>query len=162
MIQFLLSHWVALSSGLGALGLAGGTAAWFLIPGAAAFMGPIFKAIGEWFSRRSLAEIVCMLLACALVFALLRADHWKAVATTRQQELVKCDHDKADLKQQLDSISSKRNEQKVITQTRIVTVTKLVKVADDKAKVIEQAPLPKGNDPQKCQTPDAVAKESGL
>jgi hypothetical protein len=45
-----------------------------------------------------------------------------------------------DYKRQLDSISTKRNEQAVQTKTRIVSVIKTVHDADERAKVVEQAP----------------------
>jgi multidrug efflux pump subunit AcrA (membrane-fusion protein) len=48
------------------------------------------SAVVGWLSRRSLSQIVCIILACALVLALLRAHHWKAVASNRQAQLVKC------------------------------------------------------------------------
>jgi Tfp pilus assembly protein PilN len=54
-------------------------------------------------------------------------------------------------KAQLDRISSEKQAQKIVTQTKIETVTKLIKVVADKAKVVEQAPLP-----GQCRTPKEV------
>lgn len=59
----------------------------------------------------------------------------------------------AKLVAQLDAISTKKNEQKAETQTRIVTVTKTIYDADGRAKVIEAEPLP-----GECKTPPAVMK----
>jgi hypothetical protein len=57
----------------------------------------------------------------------------------------------AELTAKLNAISTKRNEQKAETKTRIVTVEKQIRHADDQAKIIEQAPLP-----GQCRTPNAV------
>jgi hypothetical protein len=90
MLSFLLTHWIAASSTLGALGLGGGVAAWFLIPGASAFMGPIFKAVGAWLSRRSLAEVVCIIMGLALVCLAVWGNGWKHVAVNRTTQLNEC------------------------------------------------------------------------
>lgn len=55
------------------------------------------------------------------------------------------------LSEKLQQISDKRNEQKIITRDRIKVVTKTIHDADQKAKVIETAPLPGG-----CRTPSQV------
>jgi hypothetical protein len=52
---------------------------------------------------------------------------------------------------QLKSLSTAKNEQKVETVKRIEAVKERVRHADDRAKVIEQAPLP-----GQCKTPKEV------
>jgi hypothetical protein len=54
-------------------------------------------------------------------------------------------------KTQLDTISTKRNEQKAETAERVRTVVRTVHDADERAKVIEAEPLP-----GECKTPHAV------
>lgn len=56
-----------------------------------------------------------------------------------------------DAQDKLNAISSKRNEQKVVTRDRIITVEKQIRHADDQAKVIEQAKLP-----GQCRTPPEI------
>ena len=56
-------------------------------------------------------------------------------------------------KAQLDSISSKRNEQKIQTETRIVSVREKIKEADGRADKVESAPLPGG-----CRTPPEISQ----
>jgi hypothetical protein len=56
-------------------------------------------------------------------------------------------------KAQLDSISSKRNEQKIQTETRIVSVREKIKEADGRAEKVESAPLPGG-----CRTPPEISQ----
>lgn len=53
----------------------------------------------------------------------------------------------------LNNISSKRNQQKSETKERIKIVTQTIRVAEDKAGVVEKAPLP-----GQCRTPDAILR----
>jgi hypothetical protein len=48
------------------------------------------SAVMGWLSKRSLAEIGCIILCLVCVVSVLRANHWKAVASNRQAQLVKC------------------------------------------------------------------------
>jgi hypothetical protein len=43
----------------------------------------------SFLGRLSLSQILCIILGCALVLALWRADHWKHVATERQAQLTR-------------------------------------------------------------------------
>jgi hypothetical protein len=66
-------------------------------------------------------------------------------------QLVKCAEVRDNYKRQLDGISTKRNEQQVGTRDRIVEVTRTIKSADERAKVVETAPPP-----GECKTSQAV------
>jgi hypothetical protein len=63
----------------------------------------------------------------------------------------------ANYKAQLDAISTAKNQQKIVTKTKLQTVTRVIKVADDKAKVIEQSP-----DAPNCKTPKAILQSVDL
>ena len=99
-------------------------------------MGAVFA----WLSRRSLAEIACIALGLVCIVCVLRANHWKHVATERQAALANCEKRSQTLKNDLDRISSVKNDQKVQTQTRIVSVTKTIHEADKQAQKVENAP----------------------
>ena len=43
----------------------------------------------SFLGKLSLSQILCIILGCALFLTLLRADHWKHVATERQAQVVK-------------------------------------------------------------------------
>ena len=114
-------------------------------------VGSIGKAFLAWLSRRSLGEIVCLAFGVALLIdhgALLMAHRHSAKL---ERQLVKCGEQAKALTDQLHEISTKRDAQRVITQTRIVTVTKRIHDADEIAKKVEQAP-PAAN----CKTNSAV------
>jgi hypothetical protein len=66
-------------------------------------------------------------------------------------QLVKCAEVRDNYKRHLDGISTKRNEQQVGTRDRIVEVTRTIKSADERAKVVETAPPP-----GECKTSQAV------
>lgn len=68
-----------------------------------------------------------------------------------KDKLEKCERDRNELRAELKRISSKKNEQQVITVEKIKQVETIRREADKVAEKIEQAPLP-GN----CKTPDAV------
>ena len=87
---------------------------------------------------------VAAVLSIMLVAAKMDARHWHKQADQNARIA-------ANYKAQLDRISSEKQTQKIVTQTKVETVTKMVKVADDKARKVETAPLP-GN----CKTPAEV------
>jgi hypothetical protein len=53
-------------------------------------MGPIFKAVGAWLSRRSLAEVVCIIMGLALLCLAVWGNGWKHVAVNRTAQLNSC------------------------------------------------------------------------
>jgi cob(I)alamin adenosyltransferase len=57
------------------------------------------------------------------------------------------------LTNELNRISTAKNEQKVITQEKIKVVTRTIREAEKRAEKVEQAPLP-----GQCRTPDEVLK----
>jgi hypothetical protein len=91
----------------------------------------------QWLSKRSLAEIACIILgvACAILIAANKAE--KRHSAKLQAQVVSLDAELAKL-------STAKNEQQVVTRDNIKVVTKLVHDADGKAKVVEQAPVPGG------------------
>jgi hypothetical protein len=95
------------------------------------------KALGgralKWLGSLSFWQLACLALASfALVqhFVIADARH-DAVNYRRQRD---------EYKAQLQAISAKRNEQKVVTRDRIKVVERTIKSADERAKVIEAAP----------------------
>jgi biopolymer transport protein ExbB/TolQ len=90
----------------------------------------------KWFGL----GLLCLLLAVQTV----RLGH-------RTNQLEKERINSNELRAELKRISSKKNEQRVITVEKIKQVETIRREADKVAEKIEQAPLP-GN----CRTPDAV------
>lgn len=114
---------------------------WLAILG---FGKSIGKAILKWLSHRSFWQIVCMGLGVLII-----VQHFQIADARHDRDAYHRQRD--EYKSKLDAISAKRNEQKLETKTRIVTVEKQIRHADDEAKKVEQAPLP-GN----CESPKAV------
>lgn len=114
-----------------------------MLPLALSFLGigkSIVQAFAQWLSRRSLIQILGLILGLALVF-----DHLALLASHRhtakvEAQLGKCDQAKKSLQAQLDAISTRKNEQKIITQDRIKTVIRTVHDADTRATIVEKAP----------------------
>jgi hypothetical protein len=86
-----------------------------------------------------------------LIAALLVAGVQTVRVHAEQRHSAKLQTQVSKLAEQLKGISAKRDTQKTITKTNIVTVTKTIHDADGKAKQVETAPLP-GN----CKTPKEV------
>lgn len=107
-------------------------------------VGSIGKAILAWLSRRSLGEIVCLALGVALLIdhgALLMAHRHEAKVERQDAALkLKLENQVATLKSELDAVSTAKNQQRLITQEKIVTVTQKIHDADTQAKIVEQAP----------------------
>ena len=104
----------------------------------------VLKAAWGWLSHASLWQLVSLglaIFALAQHFRLADAQHDAASYLKQRDEYAK----------QLQSISSKRDEQKAVTKETVRVVKEQIRHADDKAKVIEQAPLP-GN----CRSPKQV------
>jgi hypothetical protein len=79
-------------------------------------------------------------LACLVLGIALKIEQRHSAKLSAQ--LVKCAEVRDNYKRQLDGISTKRNEQQVVTRDRIVEVTRTIKSADERAKVVETAPPP--------------------
>jgi hypothetical protein len=100
----------------------------------------VMDAILGWLSRQSPATLLCAILCVALLIdhaALLMAHRHSAKVEKQLSASV------AQVKQlnaSLEAISTKKNEQQVITKTNIVTVTKTIHDAEKKAEVVEKAP----------------------
>jgi hypothetical protein len=93
----------------------------------------ILSAVLDWLSRRSLAEIGCIVLAIACL-VLVIANR----AEKRHSE--KLQHQVVSLSAELKRISDARRSQKSTTQEKIRVATKIIHDADSRAKVVEQAP----------------------
>lgn len=88
----------------------------------------------SWLTHASFWQLVSLGLLCLSVvqhFTLIDARH-DAAAYLKQRDGYKA---------QLDALSSKKNEQQVVTKTNIVTVTKTIYDADERAKKVETAPI---------------------
>lgn len=118
-------------------------------------VGSIGKTILAWLSRRSLGEIVCLALGLALLIdhaALLMTHRHEAKVEKQDAALkLKLENQVTTLKSELDAISTAKNQQRLITQEKIVTVTKKIHDADTQAKIVEQTPPAPG-----CHTTSAV------
>jgi hypothetical protein len=108
------------------------------------FFGGALKSVVAWLSHRSFWQIVCMALALLLIVQTIRVH-------AEQRHSRKVEGQLSKTTAELQRISSKRNEQQIVTREKIKIVTQHIHDADGKARVIEQAPLP-GN----CKTPPAI------
>jgi hypothetical protein len=103
-------------------------------------VGTIIKWLWSWLSHATFLQVMGVVLGIALLL-----DHAALLISHRENGKLKGQLHTAitardDYKHQLDSISTKRNEQAVQRKTRIVSVIKTVHDADERAKVVEQAP----------------------
>ena len=98
-----------------------------------AFLGGAVQKLVQWLSHRSFWQLVCMGLACVIV-----VQHFTLVRERKNEAAYLKQRD--GYKAQLDAISTKRDQQKVVTKRNIETVTKIVHDADTRAKVVETAP----------------------
>lgn len=134
MIAWLASHLWLILSGLGATGVG---VLGFMFPATSV---PILEAIWGWLCHRSFWQLVCLALGCVIV-----VQHFTSVGAHRtiaklDKQIVAVTKQRDDYKHQLDSISTAKNTQKTVTQTRIEQVTKVIHDADQRAKVVETAP----------------------
>jgi hypothetical protein len=92
-------------------------------------MGAAFS----WLSRQSPATLLCIVLCLALAI-----DHIALLSAHRQNR--KLQHQVVLLSGELQKISTAKNKQQVVTKETVKVVTKLVHDADERAKVVEDAP----------------------
>jgi hypothetical protein len=108
------------------------------------------KAVVRWLSKRSLAELACIALALVCVFEFVALKAEKRHSARLQTQVTK-------LSAQLKAISTARDNQKAVTAKTVEHVKERVKQADDRAKVVEQAPLVGG-----CKTPKEILQSEDL
>jgi type III secretory pathway component EscV len=114
----------------------------------AIFFGGALKRVVAWLPSLSFWQFVSLILAIIAIIQHFERTADKRHATKVEAQLTK---ERDSYKSQLDSISTAKNEQKVVTQTRIVTVVQHIKDADKAARVVESAPPAPG-----CRTNSAV------
>ena len=92
-----------------------------------------FSAAFSWLSRQSPATLLCLVLCLALAI-----DHIALLSAHRQNR--KLEQRVVSLSGELQKISAAKNKQQVVTRETVKTVTKLVHDANERAKVVEDAP----------------------
>jgi hypothetical protein len=97
------------------------------------FLGAALKKLVAWLSHRSFWQIVSMGLALLLVVQTVRVKSEQRHAHKVETQLSKA-------VAELNSISSKRDDQKRETAERIKVVTQTIHDADERAKLVEKAP----------------------
>jgi hypothetical protein len=108
------------------------------------------NAVVRWLSKRSLAELACIALALALAVQTVRLHH-------AHGELAQTKTDLKGARDQIKAISTARDNQKAVTTKAVEHVKERVRQADDRAKVVEQAPLN-----GKCETPKEILRSADL
>jgi hypothetical protein len=93
----------------------------------------IGKAVLAWLSKRSLAEIACIILGLACLVLVIGNRAEKRHSAKLQAQVVS-------LNAELTKLSTAKNGQQVITRDRIKVVTKTLHDADGRARVVENAP----------------------
>jgi hypothetical protein len=94
------------------------------------------SAIGagiSWLSRQSPATLLCLILCLTLAI-----DHIALLSAHRQNR--KLEQRVVSLSGELQKISAAKNKQQVVTKETVKVVTKLVHDANERAKVVEEAP----------------------
>lgn len=102
------------------------------------------KAALAWLSHRSFWQLA---FGAVAIFALIQ--HFELGHV--RKEAVNYSRQRDAYKAQFDAISTRKNEQKIVTRDRIVTVIKTLKGADQRAKAVEAAPLP-----GECKSPPEI------
>jgi hypothetical protein len=97
-----------------------------------------------WLAHRSFWQLVSLALACVIVVM-----HFTLADARHDRDAYRAQRD--GYKAQLDAISSRRNEQRVQTEKRIVSAQRTIHDAEDRARVVETAPVPQG-----CKTKPEV------
>jgi hypothetical protein len=110
----------------------------------ALMMSPVgtgIKWLWSWLSHATFLQVVGVALGILLLIdhAALLISHRHAAHLEKQLGSALKARD--DYKHQLDSISTKRDVQRQVTRDTIKVVTKTVHDADERAKVVEQAPV---------------------
>jgi hypothetical protein len=106
--------------------------------------GGALKSVVAWLSHRSFWQLVCMALALLLIVQTIRVH-----AEQRHSRKVESQLSKATA--ELQRISSNKNTQQIVTREKIKVVLQKQVEAGERARKIEQAPLP-GN----CRSPKQV------
>jgi hypothetical protein len=104
----------------------------------------VATAVLTWLPHRSFWQLA---FGAALIFAGIQTIRVKA----EQRHSTKVEAQLGKAAAELNAISSKKNDQAVVTRDRIKIVTQRIHDADGKARAVEQAPLP-GN----CKTPPEI------
>jgi hypothetical protein len=97
------------------------------------FLKRIGGAVWTWLSSLSFWQLASLALACLAV-----VQHFAIADARHDRDAYQSQRD--GYKAQLDAISTKRNEQRVQTQLRIVSAQRTIHDAEDRAKVVETAP----------------------
>jgi hypothetical protein len=103
---------------------------------------PSLLALIGWRGLAGLA--VAAVLSILLVIQKGETRHWRKEAA-QQQQLAE------NYKAQLDRISSEKQAQKIVTRTKIQTVTRTIREKAEVAEKVEQAPLP-----GQCRSPKEI------
>jgi hypothetical protein len=91
------------------------------------------SALWTWLAHRSFWQLVSLALACVIVVM-----HFTLADARHDRDAYRAQRD--GYRAQLDAISSKRNEQRVQTEKRIVSAQRTIHDAEDRARVVETAP----------------------
>jgi hypothetical protein len=146
MLGWLLQHW--LLSGLGVSGAGIGVAV--LLGGGPALL-IVLKWVLGWLKHATFLQVLCVALLVLTAAEFIGWQAEKQHSAKLGTQLTEAIAARDNYKRQLDGISTKRNEQQVVTRDRIVEVTRAIKSADERAKVVETAPPP-----GECKTSQAV------
>jgi hypothetical protein len=101
-------------------------------------------ALWTWLAHRSFWQLVSLALACVIV-----VHHFTLADARHDRDAYRAQRD--GYKAQLDAISSKRDVQRQVTRDNIKVVTRVIHDAEDRARVVETAPVPQG-----CRTSQQV------
>jgi hypothetical protein len=137
MLGWLLQHW--LLSGLGISGAGIGVAV--LLGGGPALL-VVLKWVLGWLKHATFLQVLCVALLALAAAEFIGWQAEKQHSAKVEAQLAKAISTAETYKRELYAISNKRNEQQVVTRDRIVEVTRTIKSADERAKVVETAPPP--------------------
>jgi hypothetical protein len=129
---------------LGALGLTGGGIGIAALLGGGPAMLMAAKWLLGWLKHATFLQVACIALALFAGIQTLRVSAEKRHSAKVEQQLARSIAE-------LNRLTSAKNTQRTITKTNIVTVTKRIHDAEERAKIVETAPLP-GN----CKTPPEI------
>jgi hypothetical protein len=97
-----------------------------------------------WLAHRSFWQLVSLALACVIVVV-----HFTLADARHDRDSYRAQRD--GYKAQLDAISSRRDVQRQVTRDNMRVVTRVIHDAEDRARVVETAPVPQG-----CKTKPEV------
>jgi hypothetical protein len=95
------------------------------------------SALWTWLCHRSFWQLVSLALSCVIV-----VQHFTLADARHDRDAYRAQRD--GYKAQLDAISSKRDVQRQVTRDNIKVVTRVIHDAEDRARVVETAPVPQG------------------